>query len=120
MSSARAAGTETVPVWYLISCRRNNRLAVLTVFSASGAETVPVFGTEGAAEAFLGCGGFGTGWRVRETTAGELISLLLSHLRDAPRVVTDPAGPTDADVRGVAKREFIDLLMGEPLLVPAV
>lgn len=123
MNSAQAArwfGSEKVPVWYLISCRRNNRLVVLTVFPASEAETVPVFTTGAAAESFLRRCDFGSDWRVRETTAGELISLLLSHLSDATRVATDPAGPAEPDLAGIAKREFIGALMGEPLLIPAV
>lgn len=107
-------------MWFLISRRQNNRLRVLTVFSASGAETVPVFGTGAGAESFLRRGGFGPGWQVRETTAGELISLLLSHLSDVTRVTTDPTGPADAGLVDVSKREFIGVLMGEPLLVPAV
>lgn len=119
-SPSRRFGGGTVAVWYLISCRQNNRLRVLTVFSASGRETVPVFGTEEAAKSFLGCGGFGPGWRVRETTAGELISLLLSHLHDVDLVSTDPSGPTDMGLVGSSKKEFISILMGEPLLVPAV
>jgi hypothetical protein len=125
VSSAQASQASrwsggTVPVWYLISCRRNNRLKVLRVFSESGRETVPVFGTEEAAGSFLGRGGFGPGWHVRETTAGELISLLLSHLRDVDLVSTDPRDPTRMDLWTTRKKEFIGVLMGEPLLVPAV
>lgn len=104
----------------MISRRQNNRLGVLTVFPASGAETVPVFGTEAAAGSFLKRGGFGPGWHVRETSAGELISLLLSHLHDVDLVSTDPSGPTDTGLAGSSKKEFIGVLMGEPLLVPAV
>jgi hypothetical protein len=115
--TARRSGGPAVPVWFLISRRQNNRLEVLTVSSEAGREIVPVFGSEATAGAFLECGGFGVGWDVRETTAGELISLLLSHLSHVDRVVTDPPASASVDREFTRKKDFIGALMGEPLLI---
>ncbi len=50
------------------------------IFTAG--ETLPVFGTRRATHDFLRHGAFGGGWQIRESTAGELISLLMGHLAD--------------------------------------
>lgn len=114
-------GEYSVAVWYLISRCENNRMEVLTVFPRDYEETVPVFGTQRTADEFLRDGGFGPGWHVRESTAGELISLLLSVLSDANSVMLDPPDLTSMETalaNRATKREFMALLMGRPLLVP--
>jgi len=114
-------GEHSVAVWYLISRCDNNRMDVLTVFPRGDEETVPVFGTQRMAGEFLRDGGFGPGWHVRESTAGELISLLLSLLSDVNSVVMDPPDLTSMEntlVNRATKREFMAVLMGRPLLVP--
>lgn len=115
-------GGYSTPVWYMISRRERNRLEVLTVSSA-GEEMLPIFATKQAARGFLRSGNLEAGWRIRESTAGELISLLLSRLADVGRisVYPRPEGLFDDAVtaEGVSKREFIAFLMGRPLLVPA-
>ncbi len=112
--SGEAASHERT-LWYLIARHENNRLELLTVAATSRGETLPVFGTERAARDFLRSGGFGGGWWVRESTAGELVSLLLGHLADVESVALDPRpGPPDAGLPGTSKKEFIDALMGEP------
>jgi hypothetical protein len=104
------------PLRYLIARRENNRLELLTVAATSHGEALPVFGTERAARDFLRRGGFGGGWRVRESTTGELVSLLLGHLAGVDRVALDPRpGLAAAELR--SKNEFIDVLMGEPLVI---
>lgn len=108
-------------VWYLISRCEHNRMDVLTVFPRDDEEMVPVFGTERMAGEFLRDGGFGPGWHVRESTAGELISLLLSLLSDVNSVALDPPDLTSMEIAPVnraTKREFMAVLMGRPLLVP--
>ena len=100
---------------YLIARHENNRLELLTLAATSRGEALPVFGTERAASDFLRSGGFGGGWWVRESTAGELVSLLLGHLADVESVALDPhPGPPEAGLPGTSKKEFIDALMGEP------
>ena len=102
---------------YLIARHENNRLELLTLAAPSRGEALPVFGTERAARDFLRSGGFGGGWLVRESTAGELVSLLLGHLADVESVALDPRpGIPDTGLQGTSKKEFIDALMGEPFV----
>ena len=113
-ASGEAASHERI-LRYLIARHENNRLELLTLAATSHGEVLPVFGTERAAHDFLRDGGFGGGWWVRESTPGELVSLLLGHLADVEIVALDPRpGPPDAGLQGTSKLEFIDALMGEP------
>ena len=119
MTSRDEAPGEAAPhaggLWYLIARHENNRLELLTLAVTLHGEVLPVFGTEGAARDFLGGGGFGGGWWVRGSTAGELVSLLLGHLADVESVALDPRpGLPDAGLRGTSKKEFMDALVGEP------
>ncbi len=116
------SGEHSVPLRYLIARLENNRLRVLTLTAGSYGETLPVFGTRRAAHDFLRHGAFGGGWQVRESTAGELISLLMGHLADVEIIALDPR--SDLTVSGVSqkvtsKRDFITALMGGPLSTSA-
>lgn len=108
---------------YLIARHENNRLELLTLAATSRGEALPVFGTERAARDFLRRGGFCGGWAVRESTTGELVSLLLGHLAGVELVALDPppgiAASEDAEPRSMSKKEFIAALMGEPFAVSA-
>ena len=113
------SGEHSVPLRYLIARLENNRLRVLTL--AAG-ETIPVFSTRRAAHDFLRDGGFGGGWQVRESTAGELISLLMGHLADVEIVALDPRSElalSGASPKVTSKRDFIAALMGGPLSTSA-
>ena len=108
-----------VPLRYLIARLENNKLRVLTL--AAG-ETLPVFGNRRAAHDFLRDGGFGGGWRVRESTAGELISLLMGHLADVEIIALDPRSDlalSGARPKVTSKRDFITALMDGPLSTSA-
>jgi hypothetical protein len=100
---------------YLIARHEHNRLELLTVAAKPSGETLPVFCTERAALDFLRRGGFGGDWWVRESTAGELVSLLFGHLA-VDRVALDPpselAATEEAKLPGTSKKEFIAALMG--------
>ena len=111
------SGGRSVPLRYLISRLENNRLRVLTL--AAG-ETLPVFGTRQAANDFLRDGGFGGGWQIRESTAGELISLLMGHLADVEVIALDPRSAlSGARPKVTNKRDFITALMAGPLSTSA-
>ena len=113
-TSGEAASQERA-LRYLIARHENNRLELLTLGAGRRGEVLPVFGTERAARGFLRGGGFDGGWLVRESTAGELVSLLLGHLADVDTVALDPPPEVpDAGVHRTSKKEFIDALMGEP------
>lgn len=112
-ASGEAASHERA-LRYLIARHQNNRLELLTLAATSRGEALPVFGTERAAREFLRSGGFGGGWWVRESTSGELVSLLMGHPAEIDRVALDPHPAPDAGLPGTSKREFIDALMSEP------
>ena len=108
-----------LPLRYLIASLENNKLRVLTL--AAG-EALPVFGTRRAAHDFLRDGGFGGGWQVRESTTGELISLLMGHLADVEIIALDPRSELalpGAGPKVTSKRDFIAALMGGPLSTSA-
>jgi hypothetical protein len=76
------------PFW-LIAKYRTGGMEVLRIALASGREALPVFSFEDEARMFLELGAPG-GWRVRETTAGELTSVLCGAYANVDRVVLDP------------------------------
>ncbi|HZY65851.1 MAG: hypothetical protein M3N10_08090 [Actinomycetota bacterium] len=110
----------SVLVRYLIVRHDNNRLCLLTL-SAEDGDTLPVFSSELTARAFLRFNRYGEQWHVRESTAGELISLLMGHIADVDLVTLDPQSARRADEAVapelVNKRDFINALMQEPILL---
>ena len=105
-----------VPLRYLIASQQDDRLTLLTLADTFRGRSLPVFDTVWAASEYLRLGGL-VGWRVRESTVGELVSLLLGPLAGVERVLVSPSPDPDALERGVGKREFVAALLGEPLLV---
>lgn len=80
------------PVWhplYLISKHENGQTEIFTI-PGSGRETLPISSHEEEAEMFLWLGAPGAYWRARETTAGELVSLLYGPCTDIEKVALDP------------------------------
>jgi hypothetical protein len=113
------SGEHSVPLRYLIARLENNRLRVFTLTAEPCGETLPIFGTARAAHDFRRQSRLDGGWRVRESTTGELVSLLLGHLAAVESVVLDPSpelADSGAGPKGASKRDFIAALMGEPLL----
>jgi hypothetical protein len=81
-------------------------------------ETLPIFSFEEEAETFLWLGETGTGWRARETAAGELISLLHGPYAGVTRVALDPlpvAGEMVFDLAGWGRRDFLRDFAGAAL-----
>ena len=100
---------------YLIARRETHRLEPLTLAAKPTGEALLVFCTERAARDFLRRGGFGGDWWVRESSTGELVSLLFGHLT-VDRVALDPpSGLTTPELPSTGKKEFIAALMGESL-----
>ena len=66
------------------------------------------------AASFLRAARLEDGWRIRETSLGELASLLLDPYANVSGVVLDPpagdAGPPEG-AAGVERRAFVDYLM---------
>jgi hypothetical protein len=81
------------PLW-IITCYRNNRMEVLTVDPDGDGGSLPVFSFKEEAQTFLGLSENdqegGRRWRIRETTAGELVSVLLAPCAEVRQVALDP------------------------------
>lgn len=75
------------PFW-VIAKYRTGGMEVLRTTLTSGEEALAVFSFEDEAGMFLALGALRDSWRVRETTAGELTSVLFGAGVD--RVVLDP------------------------------
>lgn len=110
----------SVFVQYLIVRNVNNRINLLTTHTDNG-ESLPVFSSELAARSFLRFNQCGPEWHVRESTAGELISLLMGHIADVDLVSPNPPpGDTNGETvmpKAINKRDYIGSLMREPILL---
>jgi len=80
--------TYSRPLW-LIAKYQTGGMEVLRINLASGEEALPIFSFEDEARMFLELGASGC-WRVRETTAGEITSVLFGLCAGVDRVVLDP------------------------------
>ena len=91
----------------MIARHRTGGMEVLRTMLAPGREALPVFSFEDEARMFLELGASG-GWRVRETTAGELTSVLCGICANVDRVVLDPIllpGPLIEGFNGLLSME---------------
>ena len=87
----RPPGRRPYSTWWLLAKNGKPRTEVLTV-NSDGERTLPAFSSEGEAEMFLWFGGaFKHGWHVRETSAGELVSLLSGPYAGVRSVALDPS-----------------------------
>ena len=107
------------PLWILTSYQ-HNQMQPLTLDPDGDGGFLPVFSFEEEAQAFLqllGEEGKGTGWRIRETTAGELISVLLGLCAQVKRVALDPlplsCGGAVLPFMSVKRNHFVQDLMEE-------
>jgi hypothetical protein len=83
---------------------------------AGASRVLPVFSFEEEAEMFLHLGGYGySGWRTRESSAGELVSVLLGPCADVEGVALDPLPEMleDATIElvEVGRRRFVGQLL---------
>ena len=91
------------------------RTEMLTV-NCGGGRTLPVFSGEGEAEMFVWLeGAFEDGWQVRETSTGELVSILCGPCVGVRSVALDPSpGMAKAEMIGlvtVARKRFLDRIV---------
>jgi hypothetical protein len=101
--------------FWLIARHRTGGMEVLTTNLARGGEALPVFSFEDEARMFRQLAVPYDGWRVRETTVGELVSLLLGLCSGVARVLLDPLpaldGRAPADPAGMRRRPFVEFLL---------
>ena len=76
MLTEKGTGRAPGSTYWFIAKNENGRVEVLTVDLGEGEQALPVFGYEEEAEMFLCLGGAGDGWRARESTPRELVSVL--------------------------------------------
>jgi hypothetical protein len=110
-------GSRQRPVlsYWLIAKNENGRIEVLTALLADGEEALPIFSYEQEAELFLGIQAAGSGWQVRESTAGELISVLCGACAGAKEVSLDPLPEMVAEgtlgLVNLSRKRFVNLVL---------
>jgi hypothetical protein len=102
--------------FWLIATRTHGRMEVLTI-DASGETVLPVFSFQEEGEFFLGLEATKADWWPRETTTGELVSLLLGLCARVDKVALDPLpGLGEREIIGLlsmGRRHFVRHLIGE-------
>ncbi len=100
----------------MIANRRFGEIAVLTEDPDGRGEGLPVFRFQEEAEMFLWLRGLVGDWEVRETTAGELVSVLYGPCADVGRVIFDPlpriGASESVELEGVDRKTFVKTVMG--------
>ncbi len=101
------------PFWLIVK-DQPGRIDVLTTKLATGEAALPVFSFEDEARMFLELGALGV-WRVRVTSAGELISVLSGPCAGIRRVVLDPLPGLDGeglnDLLSMEREAFMESLL---------
>jgi hypothetical protein len=115
-ASRRRPGRAPGSAYWLIARNENGRLKVLTSDLAGGEETLPVFSHEEEAEMFLKLREVGfDGWRARESTAGELISVLYGPCASVELAALDPLPKMFAQrtlgLVSLSRERFMDLVL---------
>jgi hypothetical protein len=100
--------------FWLVVRHENRQMKVLMVSCSSG-QALPVFSGEGEAEMFVWLGGaFEDGWRVRDTSAGELVSTIYGPCAGVGRVALDPLpGMVREPIRlvSVSRERFVNWIV---------
>jgi hypothetical protein len=106
-------------LWILTSYQ-HKQIEPLTLDPDRDGGFLPVFSFKEEADAFLellGEEGKERGWRIRETTAGELISVLLASCAQVKRVALDPlplsCGKAVLPFISIKRNHFVKDLIGE-------
>jgi len=107
------------PLWILTSYQ-HNQIEPLTLDPDGDGGFLPVFSFEEEAQAFLELLGDEEkewGWRSRETSPGELISVLLAPCAQVKQVALDPlplsCGEAFLPFISVKRNHFVQDMMGE-------
>ncbi len=97
--------------YWVIAKAGFDRLELFTVVLDVGGRALPLFSFEEEAEMFLWLRKEEYGWKVVETTPGQIVSILYGSCRDCGRVLLDPLPEIGACARigpvGVDRNEFV-------------
>lgn len=107
--------------FWLIVTRSHGRMEVLTI-DAGGETVLPLFSFQEEVELFLHLQAKGADWWPRETTTGELVSLLLGLCARVDKVALDPLPSLGKrkiiGLVSTGRRHFVRYLMGEDTAHP--
>ena len=109
-------GAEPLSYWLIVREERN-RMEVLTVWLTGRGEALPVFSSEEEARIFCEreASERESDWRLRETSTGELASVLLGLCADVKRVALDPLSQADVGMLGnllcMERKDFVRFLL---------
>ena len=107
------AAVRRSPYWLLVK-RRRGGLEVVTTSLADGRRVLPVFSFAEEAKLYLRLG-IRSSWRVRQTEAGELVSLLYCLCKKVELVALDPISDVEIDVMdrlvSLERERFLDVLL---------
>jgi hypothetical protein len=100
--------------YWLIAKNQRDRVEVLTI-ECGGERALPVFSFEEEAELFPGFGGVGYGWWVRESGAGEIVSVLYGPCAGVRSVALDPLPEMVAEeavgLVSLSRKRFVEHLV---------
>ena len=115
MNGAHSAGRQPGSTYWLIAKDQSGRMEVLTI-ECGGERALPVFSFEEEAELFLGLGGIGSGWWVRESEDGEIVSVLYGPWASIRSVALDPLPEMVAEeavaLVSLSRKRFVEHLVG--------
>ncbi len=104
---------------WLITKHISNRMDIYTANLHGDSKALVVFSFEEEAEMFLDrrLAASKDGWRVRQTSVGELVSILYGPCSDTNKVVLDPlpdiGGEVLVDLLSMPRNDFLRFLLGE-------
>ena len=108
-------------LWLIARCECS-QMKVLTINLCGDREALPVFSFKEEAEMFLQYSVADKGWLVRETTTGELISVLYGPCAGVERVALDPPPEIFAEAMtylvSLRRERFVRVLMGKYEKIP--
>ncbi len=115
MNGARSDVRKPGSTYWLIAKDQSDRVEVLTI-ECDGEQALPVFSLAEEAEFFLKLGGVGPGWGVRESGAGEIVSVLYGPCVGVRGVVLDPLPEMVAEeavgLVSLSRKRFVEHLVG--------